>query len=233
MSTADTAQVTTAVTHDSTNVFKMLRALAGIATLSGLILAATYQATFSIIEKNKIEQLRAAVFEVLPESTTDQAAFEITPDGKLAALESGETENPVIYAGYDAQGALTGVAIPASGLGYGDIIRVLYGYDPTTQALTGFKVLESKETPGLGDRIGMMPFVGNFIGMAVPLNDTGEALLNPVETVKAGTKTEPWQVDAISGATISSKAVGEMIRQSTDTMLPLIYKQADQLKRNS
>ena len=233
MSTVATAQPTTAPADSGPSVFKMLRALAGIATLSGLILATTYQATFNIIERNKAEQLRAAVFEVLPESTTEQSAFEVTPEGGLTPLGSTSAGKTVVYAGYDAQGSLTGVAIEASGLGYGDIIRVLYGYDPGTEVLTGFKVLESKETPGLGDRIGKMPFVGTFKGMGVDLEDTREALLHPIETVKAGTKTEPWQIDAISGATISSNAVGVMIRQSTDKMLPLIYRQADQLKRKS
>ncbi len=230
MSTVATTPVASPAVQHGPGVVKMLRALAGIATISGLLLAATYQATFDIIERNKAEQLRGAVFEVLPTTTTEQAAFEVLPDGTLAPLSGAGTGNPKVYAGYDAQGALTGVAIEASGLGYGDIIRVLYGYDPAAQVLTGFKVLESKETPGLGDRIGKMPFLGNFQDMAVPLNDARDALLHPIETVKAGTKTNPWEVDAISGATISSNAVGLMIRQSTDKMLPLLYREADTLK---
>ena len=50
-------------------------------------------------------------------------------------------------------GKLIGVAVEAMGQGYADTIHFLYGYDPINQRIIGFKVLESKETPGIGSRI--------------------------------------------------------------------------------
>jgi len=43
-------------------------------------------------------------------------------------------------------------------------------------------------------------------------------------TVKHGSKTEPWQIDAISGATVSSKAVGKALNDSAQRLLPAIVR---------
>ncbi len=48
-------------------------------------------------------------------------------------------------------------------------------------------------------------------------------------TVKHGSKTDPWQIDAISGATISSKAVARMLNDSAQAMLPAINAHLDRL----
>ena len=55
-----------------------------------------------------------------------------------------------------------GVAVEASGKATPDIIRILYGYDPENRQVVGFYVLESKETPGLGDKIEKDPISGKF-----------------------------------------------------------------------
>ena len=46
---------------------------------------------------------------------------------------------------------------------------------------------------------------------------------NLVITVKNGAKENPWEVDGITGATISSRAIGDIIGTSTTQMVPLIY----------
>ncbi len=72
----------------------------------------------------------------------------------------------------------------------------------------------------------------NFEALDATLTDDGSALANPIEAVKNGQKEQPWQIDGITGATISSKAVGDILRQSTESMLPILYKQVELLKRN-
>ena len=54
-----------------------------------------------------------------------------------------------------------------------------------------------------------------------------EAFLN---AVKHGNKTHPWQIDAISGATISSAAIGRMINTSGQRMFPLIQRHLAELE---
>lgn len=206
--------------------FAMLRTLGGIAALSGLLLALTYQSTFARIEHNKEEALRAAVFAVLPGAEA-QKAFVVRSDGGIAPLEGDAAGQEVIYAGYDAAGGLVGLALEARGQGYGDIIRVLYGYDLEKEQVIGFNVLDSKETPGLGDKIAKAPFTDNFTALDVKLDDARSALVNPIVVVKNGEKQHPWEIDGITGATISSKAIGGMLQESAARLLPVVQSHAD------
>ena len=206
--------------------FAMLRTLGGIAALSGLLLAFTYQATFSRIQHNKEEALRAAVFTVLPGAEA-QKAFAVGSDGAVAPLEDSGAGEEKIYAGYRSDGTMVGVALEARAQGYGDIIRVLYGYDPEKEQVIGFKVLDSKETPGLGDKIAKSPFLDNFAALDVQLDAGSGTLLHPVTVVKGGKKQNPWEIDGITGATISSKAVGRMLQDSTSRLLPIVKGHVD------
>ncbi|MCB1707155.1 MAG: FMN-binding protein, partial [Halioglobus sp.] len=89
----------------------------------------------------------------------------------------------------------------------------------------GMQVLASRETPGLGDKIEKDPaFIANFRALAVPLSADGLALRQPIEAVKSGAKTRPSQIDGITGATISSKAVAAILRQSSTRWVPVVYR---------
>jgi electron transport complex protein RnfG len=118
-----------------------------------------------------------------------------------------------------------GVAVPASGMGFADVINVLFGYDPEKQTVIGFYVLESKETPGLGDKIEKDPnFLANFKALDVSLSDDLNKIKNKVVTVKNGQKKNSWEIDGITGATISSRAIGNLMDASTTEMIPVIFK---------
>ncbi|MEZ4984398.1 MAG: FMN-binding protein [Saprospiraceae bacterium] len=146
----------------------------------------------------------------------------------------GAATGYVVYAGYGEEGTLQGIAIPASGQGYADVIRVLYGYDMSQQAVVGMYVLESKETPGLGDKVEKDDaYKANFKALDVSLDEGGNRLKNIVEPVKNGTKTSLWQVDCITGATISSRAIGNMISQSTAEWYPSYTNTKQILNRNN
>lgn len=218
-------ETTTVPTTGPTNSSrKMLQAMVGIGILCALLIVLTYEGTFNRIEQNKAEALEQAIFKVLPGTATTQA-FQLDEQQQFRVLSSDEKSDQVVYAGYNEQGELTGVAIEASGQGYADILRILYGYDPAQEAVVGFYVLESKETPGLGDKIEKdANFLANFEALDVALNDTKDALVNKVTPVKSGTKENPWEVDAITGATISSRAIGDIMSESTAYWVPLIYQ---------
>jgi electron transport complex protein RnfG len=176
--------------------------LAGL--LSGLIIVSVYEATLPAIEAYKARVLREAVFKVLP--GVDHMQRLVYTDGKLVASEGGANDDDALFAGYAADGALVGYAIPTAGPGFQDIIRVLYGYLPDQRQVSGMEVLESRETPGLGDKIYKdLAFVANFDALAVDPE---------IVAVKKGTKTQSNQVDAITGATISSKAVVRIINEA-------------------
>ncbi len=200
-------------------VWPMYRALVGVGMLCGLLIALSYQGTLPTIERNRAAFLERAVFDVLP-GTTRIASFTLI-DGRF--LPVSDAADDVVYAGFDAAGQLTGVAIEAAGMGYADTITLLYGYAPAQSAIVGLKILASKETPGLGDKIEKDPaFVANFVALDVRLDPSGSALANRVVTVKSGTKTVAWQIDGITGATISSQAIGDILAASSARWVPIV-----------
>jgi Na+-translocating ferredoxin:NAD+ oxidoreductase subunit G len=219
----------------------MIAVLGGASFLSGFLIFFVARATEAGIKQNKIEQLRAAVFEVLPGTVSSQA-FAIE-DGGFRPVEVDDPTPGMkkVYAGYDDKGALVGVAIEAAAQGYQGVIRAIYGYDPETQSVTGFTVLESNETPGLGDRIAKDPaFLANFFAtesgpetVSLALGEERDTLAHPVAFAKNGEKTEPWQVEGISGATISSKAVARMLNNSAQEAVPIIQAHLDQLQKGN
>ena len=60
--------------------------------------------------------------------------------------------------------------------------------------------------------------------MDAALNDDFTKIKNEITTVKHGEKTNDWQIDGITGATITSRAVGNILSMSSNQWMPLIYK---------
>ncbi len=210
----------------------MIRTLGGIAMLSGFLVVLVYQLTLPAILENQRRAIERAVFLVVP-GAVSRVDFQLTADGLRPVVE-GEADDPdaiAVYAGFDADSRLKGVALEAAAPGYQDVIKLLYGYDPGCQCITGIYVLKMTETPGLGDKIATDPaFLANFEALDARLNANGDALENAIVTVKHGTKEAPWQIDAISGATVSSKAVGRALNESAQRILPRLVPYAHQLK---
>lgn len=212
------------------NVWHMYRAMVGLGVLCGAMIVSAYQLTLPVIEANKHAALERAILKVLPEAKSS-AAFRLGDDGAFSAAGEGHADH-VIYAGLSADGKLVGFAIEATGMGYQDAIRVIYGYSFEQDAIIGLEVLESKETPGLGDKIQSDPgFVENFKKLDVSLNADGAALKNPIAFAKHGTKTSPWQIDGITGATISSKAVANLLNESAAFWTPRIRARLDDFRK--
>ncbi|MBK8999699.1 MAG: FMN-binding protein [Myxococcales bacterium] len=186
-------------------------AVAGL--LSGLTIVLVYLGTLERIQDNRAAALQEAVYKVLP-GTKKIEPFALT-GGKLVPFTGkvgAPSQNPLVYRGLDEAGGLIGYAVPAEGPGFQDAVKILYGYDPKRRAVIGMEVLESRETPGLGDKIIFDPhFKANFVELKVEPK---------IELVKKGEKTAPNQVDAITGATISSRAVVTIMNKSNASWLP-------------
>ncbi len=172
--------------------------------LSGIAIIAIYESTLPTITANKARELREAVFKVLP--GVEQMQPLVYRDGELVSVDEPEKDEPVVYGGYDQDGTLAGYAIPAAGPGFQDTIALIYGYKPDEKLVVGMEVLESRETPGLGDKIYKdAEFVGAFSALSIEPE---------IMAVKKGTSSQPNEVDAITGATISSKAVVRIINEA-------------------
>jgi electron transport complex protein RnfG len=205
----------------------MIRALGGLSAISGLLVVLAYQITLPIIAENQKARTERAVFQVIP-GAVSKRDFVATEQG-LEPAGPGVVGQPV-YAAYDAQGKLQGIAITGTGSGYGGPVTVMFNYNAASQAIVGSRVLQSTETPGFGDKLDKDPtFLKNVEALDVRLNAEGTALANPVATVKNGTKKRPWEVDAISGATISSKAFGKAANLAAQGAAPAIQKDLAEL----
>lgn len=184
---------------------RLVGTLAVAGMLSGIIIIAIYIATFNTIKENKARELRESVFRVLPNVTKMQKV--LLKEGKLVVSYEEEKGEKPIYAGYDDSGQFMGYAIPSNGPGFADNIAVLYGYRPSDRKVIGMWILESRETPGLGDKIYKdAAFVANFDDLAIE---------PPIKVTKKG-KSKPNEIDAITGATISSVAVAKIINKGND-----------------
>jgi Na+-translocating ferredoxin:NAD+ oxidoreductase subunit G len=218
----------------STPTGAMIRTLGLVATICGLIIVGAYQGTFTAVQDNKRIALERAVVKVLP-GAESISALNVSAQGVQPAVEGNTPAGSVnFYAAYDSGGALIGVAAEAAGRGYADLVRILYGYKTECKCIVGIGVVSMRETPGIGDKILTdKEFLANFTALDVKLNADMKALANAVKVVKHGTKTSPWQIDAISGATVTSKAVGKGINESAQALLPLLEPQIEKLRRKS
>lgn len=212
------------------SIWHMYRAMVGVGVACGLLIVSVFQVTLPIIERNKAEALQEAIFHVLPKARTS-STFRLDDEGGFKALDGDGAGERLVYAGYDDSQELVGLAVEAQGMGYQDVIRLIYGYSFAEEAIIGIQVLDSKETPGLGDKIETDPaFLQNFESLDVSLRDDRTELANPIVPVKHGTKTNGWEVDGITGATISSVAIANILNGSAQAWMPRIQNKLTDFK---
>jgi electron transport complex protein RnfG len=221
-------------TPEFTPAAAMIRALGLIATICGVIIVGVYEGTLDAVSANKKIALERQVFKVLPQAKS-VVEYVASADGiKPSDGADAPAGSVKFYAAYGTDGQLAGIAAEASSAGYADQVRILYGYDPAKQAIIGIGVVSMRETPGIGDKILTdTNFLRNFEALDVSLSSDLKALANAVKTVKHGSKQQPWQIDAISGATVTSKAIGRGINESAQNLLPKLVPHLEQLRSKS
>ncbi len=204
--------------------FRMIRMLGAVSLICGFLIVTTHVNTLARIRHNQEVIMRESVAQLLP-GIQKQIIYGIQPSGDLNILPGVEGDQPRLFAGYDSSGKLLGVVIEASDRGYADVISAMYAYSPRRQIIIGFQVVDMRETPGLGDRIRSdEKFAENFKELDAK---------HSITTVKHGSKKNPWEIDAISGATISSRAVGRMLQKSVQQVAPVIARNVDRIERGN
>ena len=182
----------------------------------GVSLAGVQLKLGPVIEQNKMNETLKQVPELVlgSEAAQKMAAenqqLDITP--KQIAVKKPTSEK--FYSVYQAslKGQPKGWVIKAKGQGYGDVIELLIGLSPDLKTITGLFVLDQKETPGLGNKIITDAWRGQFINIPADA---------PLVVVKTG-KTKPGEIDAVTGATISSRSVTTLINSTiSDLRQPL------------
>ncbi|MBT8053802.1 MAG: FMN-binding protein [Xanthomonadales bacterium] len=198
----DTAPETPA--EEQVSTLRLVATLAVAGAVAGLLIVLVNLHTKPIIDEYRAEQLRLAVYEVLPGVARYRTLYRVD-DALVAQVPEGAKASDFrqAYVGYDETGEMIGVATSRGESGFQDIVLVIFGFEPESGILLGMKVLESKETPGLGDKIFKdQVFVDQFFARPQ----------TPLAAIKKGSgKGLPGEIDAITGATISSKVVVSII----------------------
>jgi electron transport complex protein RnfG len=223
MSTPESQQ---SLEKNEVSTFRLVATLAIAGALAGLLIVMVDQHTKPIIDQYKAEQVEKAVYEVLPGAKGYSTLYWVNHSLSLTIPEGAkQSEYKRVYAGYNNSNQITGLAISRGEAGFQDIIQVIFGVDPATGKLTGMKILESKETPGLGDKIFKdRAFVDQFFaGPETPLvgvkSGTGKGLAN--------------EIDMITGATISSKTVIRIINNGLKEWTPVLESGIPELHEGS
>ncbi|MBU0559696.1 MAG: FMN-binding protein [Bacteroidota bacterium] len=168
-------------------VIKMFTALVLIGILSGGLLSTLNEWAEPKIEANRKAETERAIFLVQPSAK------------KYEKIESVQFE---LYRVFDENNIELGYALPYEGNGFQGKIRLMVGVKSDLKELVGLQVLEQVETPGLGTKITEQPFTEQFVNLIA------EPAINWVKGIKP---SNPNEIQAITGATISSKAVVSII----------------------
>lgn len=177
---------------------KMIITLTVIAVLSGGVLSMWDGYTSPKVDMHRLDELKSAIAEVIP--AYDR--YETIKNDKMDLFvgKKDGSEDPV------------GIAFRAIGSGFQGKVSIMVGVTPDFSSLTGIKVLEQIETPGLGTKIVEDPsnkedalwFSKQFIGRNITKDIT---------YVKNAKPSADNEIQAISGATISSSAVVRILNE--------------------
>lgn len=182
-------------------MFKLIFSLTIVTIICSSLLAMIYSITKKPIEKAEIIQKSLkieSVFESLePDNNPIEAPY-------YFVTGNGDT----IQKGYLAlkNGDTVGIALEDTGIGYGGKIIVLTGIDLRENSITSIEILSQSETPGLGAKVIDLTWREQFSGKSLD----NSILVNGSISVKK----DGGDIDAISGATISPRAVCFAVNQS-------------------
>lgn len=159
------------------------------------LLAGTNLLTRAAIEEQSRQKEAASRKEVLP---TAESFEDIEADGSCCK-------------GLDASGEPVGYVFITEGKGYGGTIKVMTGISADAQ-ITGVVILSQEETPGLGANSTKESFRGQYRG-ALPGDD--------FVVIKNGGASADNEIDALTGATISSRAVTAAVNEAAQSFRAL------------
>jgi electron transport complex protein RnfG len=177
---------------------KMIVVLTLITVLSGAILSTWDNVTKPAIEAYRLQELQKAIAEVLPQFDSYKEIHHSNMTLYVGVLE--DMPDPV------------GIAFEAVGNGFQGKISIMVGINTEFSEIFAIKILEQIETPGLGTKIVEDPtnktdpfwWPNQFKGLQT----------NPeIGVVKNIKPTESTDIQAITGATISSQAVVNILNK--------------------
>ena len=174
-----------------------------VSTLSGFTLALVYQNAEPKIRENKVKALKSSLSKLVSE-VVDHSEKDI----------SGER---VFYL-YDEDHKLSSYAVIAEGNGYQGEIKILVIISKDLKYIRGIDILENVETPGLG---------GNIVGRDFKSQFENLKILSGIDYIKGKAPSNPNEIQAITGATISSASVVKIINSALERVIPGIREHGE------
>ncbi len=167
--------------------FKDVIILVLISVVAGVSLSIVYSSTKERIAEVKRQELQMALKKVLPSMQDDHETSEFSFENQVIPIYWMENNGKLIGAVLKIQ----------TNEGFGGKITFLLGVDSSGK-ITGFYLLEQKETPGLGTKAADKKFWGQFVGKAL-------------SNFKFKVQKDKGDVEAITAATITSRAISNAI----------------------
>jgi Na+-translocating ferredoxin:NAD+ oxidoreductase subunit G len=168
-------------------IIHMLLTLSIIGVIAGGALALVNGWSLPLIAANQKAETERAIFLVQPEGKTYQR------------VENAGFE---LYKVFEENTDLVGYSLVYYGNGFAGKIKIIAGITPELNKITALEILDQVETPGLGTKITEDPFKGQFNGLD---------LVPKITWVKGAPPSASNEIQAITGATISSKAIVDII----------------------
>ena len=174
------------------------------------------------IETNQRVKLQRIILNVLNISVPEKAPAKELVDIFESRVKSIDVQGKRLYVGYEKDGQkITGYAFPVGGPGFWGPIYGMVAVDPKASKILGLAFYKHSETPGLGARMTEEWFTNQFIGL--PLYPTEEDR-NIFYLKPTGTKEAPNDLDAITGATGTSRGIEVFLNQELDRFLKELWK---------
>jgi H+/Na+-translocating ferredoxin:NAD+ oxidoreductase subunit G len=179
------------------NFRNMVLSLTLISLAASACLGAVYEFTKKPIELSNLNKKLNAIRLVVPE-------FNNNPDGEKFRLATGEGDSIDIYPA-KKDNAVVGYAVNTyTKTGFSGKINIMAGFKPDGSIIK-ITVLEHKETPGLGSKMTEPAFSDQFNGK------------DPAQ-FKLKVRKDGGTVDAITAATISSRAYCDAVQRAWNTI---------------
>jgi len=175
--------------------------------VSTTMLSAIYANTKADIEQNELTKLKQNILDVF-DIPYDQSNIESVFNENITIENVNHME---IYR------ASEGLAFEIDGSGFWDKISVLLALEYDMETIKGIRILKNNETPGLGSRITEKWFLEQFAGKSVipeiKIISQKKLSYQKIDTTTSATyaNRKKNEVDAITGATQTSKALEKLI----------------------
>ena len=175
------------------------------------------------IQINQQVKLQRVILKVLGVPVDEKAPNRVVIQAFERRVKAIEVKQQTLYVGYgEGDKQITGYAFPVGGAGFWGPVYGMVSVDPEASRIMGIAFYRHSETPGLGARITETWFTQQFAGLPIfPVEgDKKIFFLKP-----AGPGKGPNELDAITGATGTSRAVEAFVNRDLDRFLRKMWKQ--------